>query len=280
MFEDTFTRLLFQDHPRRQPPTAAMYEQIDLDTALRFYTERFGDASDFTFIFVGNIDQERLRPLVETYLGGLPASGRQETWRDVGARYPMGIVEDILRRGLEPQAQSRLAFTGDFPVRDNFARLQLGAVVQVLQGRLNGVMREQLGGTYGVQVAPQMTWQPTETAGIVITFGSAPERVEELTAALFAEIRRFTEFGPREAELQEVRQYYLRTHETSIEQNGYWLQQLAQAESMDVEPLALHILQQPAAIAALTPAAVQDAARRILDPTNYIKLTLLPETGL
>lgn len=276
VFEDAFSRLLFQNHPRRQPPTPETIDQADLAKSLRFYRERFGDASGFTFIFVGNIDPARMQPLVETYLGGLPVSGKQESWRDVGVRFPTGLVEETVRRGLEPQAQTRIAFLGNFAVRDNHARARLASVVQVLQGRLNGVMREQLGGTYGVDVTPQMNWQPNETAGVIITFGSAPERVDELTAALFAEIEGFKESGPTAAEMQDIRTYFLRTQETSIEQNGFWLQQLVQAAGMEIEPLARDILEQPFVIDSLSPEAVRDTARQLLDPANHIRLTLLP----
>ncbi len=276
VFEDTFSGLMFQNHPRRLAPTVATLDQMDLDKSLRFYQERFGDASGFTFVFVGTIDPARLQPLVETYLGGLPASGKQESWRDVGIRVPAGVVEETMRRGLEQQAQTRIAFLGDFPVRDNYARSQLSTVIQSLQGRLNGVMREELGGTYGVQVSPQMSWLPTETAGVVITFESAPERVDELIAALFAELERFKESGPSAAEMQDARQYYLRTLETSMEQNGYWLQQIVQAASMGVEPLARDILEQPIVIDLLAAEAVRDTARQLLDPGNHIRLTMLP----
>ncbi len=277
VFEDTFSRMLFQDHLRRQPPTAESLDEANLDTSLRFYQERLGDASGFTFIFVGNIDPASLQPLVETYLGGLPASGKQESWRDIGARFPTGVVEDTIRRGLEPQAQTRIAFTADFPVSDNYARMHLAGVIQCLQGRLNGVMREQLGGTYGVQVSSQMSWQPTETGGVFITFGSAPERTDELMAALFAEIERFKESGPSPSEMREMRTYFLRNHETNIEQNGFWLQQLTQAASMKVEPLTRHILEQPGVVESMRPDSIRDAARQLLDLNRYVKLTMLPE---
>ncbi|MDY6981895.1 MAG: insulinase family protein, partial [Pseudomonadota bacterium] len=278
VFEDTFSRLLYQDHPRRQPPTLAMIEQTDLDKSLRFYRERFGDASGFTFVFVGNIDVERMQPLIETYLGGLPVSDRKETWRDIGVRYPTGVVEETLRRGLEPQAQTRIAFTGDYPVRDNYARAHLQALIQILQGRLNGTMRERLSGTYGVDVAPQMSWLPTESAGVIVTFGSDPGRADELTTAMFAELERFKAEGPHRAELAEVRQVFLRNRETSLEQNGYWLNQLTQALSMGREPLAGDILEQGVVIDLMTPEAIQDAARQLIDTNNYVKLTLLPES--
>ena len=45
-----------QDHPRARPLTPALLAQMRLDTSLAFYKDRFADASDFTFVFVGSFD--------------------------------------------------------------------------------------------------------------------------------------------------------------------------------------------------------------------------------
>jgi zinc protease len=128
-----------------------------------------------------------------------------------------------------------------------------------------------------VDVAPQMTWVPTEAAGVIVTFGSDPGRADELTAAMFAELERFKAEGPYRAELAEVRQVFLRNRETSLAQNGYWLQQLTQSASMGREPLAGDILEQGVVIDLLTPEGVQEAAARLLDTSHYVRLTQMPE---
>ena len=88
VFSDELSEVVSQGHFRRRPPTLEMVDEIDLDTALAVYSDRFADAGDFTFVLVGNFDLEAVAPFVETYLGGLPSLGRAETWRDIGVRVP------------------------------------------------------------------------------------------------------------------------------------------------------------------------------------------------
>ena len=58
---------LAQNHVRAQPFNAALVEKMNLEKSLAFYKDRFADASDFTFIFVGSFDLPTMRPLVEQY---------------------------------------------------------------------------------------------------------------------------------------------------------------------------------------------------------------------
>ena len=86
--------------------------KIDLDKAIAFYKDRFADASGFTFVLVGNLDLEKTKSLVETYLASLPNTGRVEKGRDVGIYPPKGVVQKTVYRGTEPKATTRLVFTG------------------------------------------------------------------------------------------------------------------------------------------------------------------------
>ena len=87
---------------------------MNLDKSLAFYKDRFADASDFTFVFVGSFDLPTIKPLVERYLGSLPAIHRKETWQDVGMRPPTGVVEKTVEKGIEPKSQAAIVFTGPF----------------------------------------------------------------------------------------------------------------------------------------------------------------------
>src|SRR6202171_3603481 len=91
-FTEALDAALSQNHLRAQPMTVARVDQMNLDKSLAFYKDRFADASDFTFVFVGSLDLATMKPLVERYLGSLPSIRRKETWKDVGVRTPEGIV--------------------------------------------------------------------------------------------------------------------------------------------------------------------------------------------
>ena len=53
-------------HPRTIRMKADMVDKIDYARIMEMYKDRFKDASDFTFIFVGNIKPEETEPLFVT----------------------------------------------------------------------------------------------------------------------------------------------------------------------------------------------------------------------
>jgi zinc protease len=286
-FNDAINRIMTQDALRSRPVTVETLDHTDLDGSLAFYQDRFEDASDFTFIFVGNIDLDVMRPLVERYLGGLPSTNRVETWRDLGERPPRGVIEEIVRKGLEPQSQTRLFFTGSIDYGDRSQRLGIAVMTSVLETRLREVLREELGGTYSVSVGSSFSWRPAGQYRLSISFGSDPERADELLAAVYEEIDRLKSSPPDEAEVNDVLEAQRRTWETNQESNSWWLSVLdgryrylldqsdGRYPSGDVllETLPTY----GADLDALTPPRIQELARRYFDQDNRVRVTLLPE---
>ena len=286
-FNDAINRIMTQDALRSRPVTVETLDHTDLGGSLAFYQDRFEDASDFTFIFVGNIDLDVMRPLVERYLGGLPSTNRVETWRDLGERPPRGVIEEIVRKGLEPQSQTRLFFTGSIDYGDRSQRLGIAVMTSVLETRLREVLREELGGTYSVSVGSSFSWRPAGQYRLSISFGSDPERADELLAAVYEEIDRLKSSPPDEAEVNDVLEAQRRAWETNQESNSWWLSVLdgryrylldqsdGRYPSGDVllETLPTY----GADLDALTPPRIQELARRYFDQDNRVRVTLLPE---
>ena len=286
-FNDAINRIMTQDALRSRPVTVETLDHTDLGGSLAFYQDRFEDASDFTFIFVGNIDLDVMRPLVERYLGGLPSTNRVETWRDLGERPPRGVIEEIVRKGLEPQSQTRLFFTGSIDYGDRSQRLGIAVMTSVLETRLREVLREELGGTYSVSVGSSFSWRPAGQYRLSISFGSDPERADELLAAVYEEVDRLKNSPPDEAEVNDVLEAQRRAWETNQESNSWWLSVLdgryrylldqsdGRYPSGDVllETLPTY----GADLDALTPLRIQELARRYFDQDNRVRVTLLPE---
>ena len=160
---------------------------MDLDKSLAFYKDRFGDASAFTFVFAGSFDLDTMRPLVERYLASLPATHRGERWKDPGIRPPRGVVTRVVERGVEPKSRTVLVFTGPIePDRDQ--AVAVVALADVLQMRLADALREELGGTYSVNVGGNVSRVPIGQSTVSIDFTSDPARADALTERVFAEI--------------------------------------------------------------------------------------------
>ena len=273
-FSDTLQVTLSQYHHRARPISSAYFNEMDLNKSFRFYKERFADASDFTFVFVGNFEMEKIRPLVETYLGGLPSLNREENWRDVGITTPSGVIEKSVMKGSEPKSSTRIVFTSDFAWNQQ-NRYNLQSLIEVVRFRLREALREELGGTYGVSVSGSPSHYSNEKVTISIGFGSDPARVNELTFVVFEEIRRLQENGPSATEVEKVQEIQRRERETAMKQNRSWLRWIEFYDQND-EDFA-QILEYDLLVDALTPEAIQQAAKSYFDLKNYVQVSLFPE---
>src|SRR5207302_5828414 len=88
VLSDTFSVTMTQHNFRSRPLTPATLAEVNPQRAFEIYKDRFANAGDFTFVFVGNVTLDSLKPLVEKYLASLPSTGRVETWKDVGDAPP------------------------------------------------------------------------------------------------------------------------------------------------------------------------------------------------
>ena len=87
-FHDTLQNTLSRYNYRREPWTLAKLSKMDMGKSFKIYKNRFADASDFSFIFVGNFKPDSIKPLIETYLGNLPSIKRTENWKNLKINPP------------------------------------------------------------------------------------------------------------------------------------------------------------------------------------------------
>ena len=273
-FEDALNAAVSQNHLRARPMSPALLAQMSLDSSLAFYKDRFADASDFTFVFVGSFDLATIKPLVERYLASLPVLNRKEAGRDVGIRPPISVVEKEVTKGSTPKSEVGVVFSGPFQNNPK-NRLIFQAMANTLAGNLQRVLREDLGGTYGVSVVPDFTKRPIEEYRLTITFACDPARTADLVKALFSVIDEFRTSGPSEGQVADARAALRRDLETDSRQNGYLLNQLSFAYQYD-EPVP-DASARRALYDQLTVPLVRDAARTYLDMNRYVKVVLLPE---
>jgi zinc protease len=247
---------------------------MDLDESMAFYRDRFANASDFTFVFVGSFDLPTLRPLVERYLGALPSTGRKETWRDVEPSLVRGVVERRVAKGIEPQSETSIYFSGPFEYTQP-RRVVIRALAMVLQTRLRESLREDLGGTYSVGVGAGYTKIPREEYTLNIGFGSSPERADALYARVIEEIEALRKAPPSDQVVNDVKEVLLREHETSVRENGFFAREVTVRYQLGEDLDELNRL--PEYYRALTPAAIQQAAQQYFDLDNRVRVTLVPE---
>jgi len=275
VFADTVESTMSQHAFRSRPLTAATFAEVNPEKALAFYKDRYADAGEFTFVFVGNVDTTTLEPLVERYLASLPSSGRVEHFRDTGETPPKGIVEKVVHKGVEPKANTIVEFTGACQYAPE-ARLDLRAMLELFQIKLTESLRQQLGSTYSPAVGGACHRTPRQEYSVTVEYNSAPDNVDKLTKSLFALIDTLRTQPPSQADVDKVKEELLRSHEVDVKQNAYWLGNIMAREQSGEDISGLGSAYDDM-IKALTPAQIQATAQKYLNTNNYARFVLLPE---
>ncbi|HTE44040.1 MAG TPA: insulinase family protein [Gemmatimonadaceae bacterium] len=277
VFGDTVTWTMSQHSFRTRPISAATFAEINPEKALAFYKDRFADASDFTFVFVGNVDTLTLKPLVEKYLASLPSLARKENYKDNGGAPPKGIIDKVVRKGVEAKANTIIYFTGVCENKPE-TRFAFRALSELVQIRLNETLREQLGGAYSPSAGGGCARAPRQEYSFQVQFNSSPENVEKLSRTVSALIDTLKTKGPAATDVAKVKEELIRAREVEIKQNGYWLSNIMGREQAG-EDIAGLLGPYDEMLKNLTPALIQQAAKKYLDTANYARFVLLPESG-
>lgn len=276
-FANEKNKLKYDDHPRRQAlPEMSDLESLNMEKIYEIYRDRFADAGDFTFIFVGNFTLDGIRPLLQKYLGSLPTEGRWEKWKDVDADLVDGKIEKTWVRGAAPKALVEMVYHGDFDYtpENRYAFTSMAALVRI---KLREAMREDKGGVYGVTVRANYSQFPTPDYSITISFNAEPDEVEDLIATAKEEIQKIMENGADETDIKKVTETQLQGRVKNLKENGYWLGQLnaRYQNNLPLEGITLETLE--ALIATLDSDMLQEAAQRYFGTENFMQFVLLPE---
>jgi len=275
VFQDTMAAVLSNYNVRRMSVTPEKLDQINFDRAVAIARERFSDASGLTFVLVGNINIDSIRPLLEQYLGSLPATHKNEKAVDLNIHIPEGHIEKTMYRGVEPRATVKLVFSGPYRIGlEN--NLNMGALKEVLQIRMIQRLRESESGVYSPGVNAAMTKYP-ETWSMTISFECGPQNVEKLIAAAQEEIDKIKASGPSQVNIDKFKAEDKEVLKGELKSNEYWMGYLSR--HLQYKDDLFQILSYDKVIEKVTAASVQAAANEYLNGKNYIRLVLMPENA-
>jgi len=274
VFKDTVSAVLGNYNIRRTGPSIAKVNQIDLDKAYQIYKERFADAPGFTFTFTGSIDTNSIKPLLEKYLGALPATHSHEMAKDLNIHAPDGRIEKTVYKGSEPKATVLLDFSGKFDYSPE-NKVRLDALKECLEIRLLQRLREDESGVYSPGVFASCSKLPQQRYSFVVQFGCAPQNVEKLIASTLDEISKLRTDGPPQENVNKWRAEEKTERGTALQTNSFWLNyitgQLQDNNSVDEVNNYKTVLDQ------VSPTDVKGMANSCLSGKNYIRLVLKPE---
>jgi len=221
-FQDTLQVVMANYNKRARPMTEAMLKEANFNRIEEIGKERFHNAADFKFFFVGNINIEKFKPLVEQYIGAIPSDNKLEHWRNLNINPPNGVVEKEVKKGQEDKSIQYIVFHGKFDYNSE-NRLALDALGRILTTRLLEVIREDKSSAYTIGASPSSSKFPEQDYTIAIYYGASPEKLAELKKAVFDIVKDFAKNGPTDEELEKAKEQMLRERETALRENGFWM---------------------------------------------------------
>ena len=222
-FSDSINVALYNRHPRALPVKAETLDKIDYNKVMELYKDRFADASDFTFIMVGNIDEATAIPLIEKYLGSLPSLKRNEKFRDVTPDIRKGRYENNFTREMETAKSSVLMVASGkckYTQKNVVMMSMLGQLLNILYTQ---TVREEAGGTYGVSCSGSISKYPEAEGVFQIYFDTDPQRRPQMVELIDKGINDFIAQGPKADDLNKVKEYMLKTYQQNQKENSYWM---------------------------------------------------------
>ncbi len=274
LYGDTVTVVTHGGNFMFQPTTVAYLNHADREKAYAFYRARMAEAPAWRWFMVGSFKVDEAQPLIARYLGSLPPAPAVPEFRANGLAFPSGRIEKTVVAGNEPKSRTLITWPAHTGL-DEMKMYYLRTANEVLEIRLRDILREELGGTYSVNVGSgsMLPYPGYETT--YVTYGSSPENARKLRDRVFTEVSRFKKEGPTPEEIGKVKEMELREVQTREEQNGYWLASFTTVSLLGWDPAT--ILQRKERVDKITAPALQKAVADNYPEDNYAVITLMPK---
>ncbi|WP_223928435.1 M16 family metallopeptidase [Prevotella lacticifex] len=271
VFSDSLQNTIYGHNPRFAPQQASDLDKISYDRMLQIYKERFANAGQFTFYFVGNFDEAKLRPLIEKYIACLPA-GKKENFKEITI-YPDGNATNKFSRKMEtPKA---IAF--DFmhmPMAYNVDNSVLAdAAGQVLSMVYLKQIREDASAAYSVGAYGGLTMIGTKSIALMQDYCPMdPNKVDQATGLLVSGLKECAVKVDAD-KVQKVKEFMLKQADEDAKDNSHWLDILSTYVNYGVDFQTGY----KQAVNALTPERIAAYLKSLSAAGNHASVVMTPQ---
>jgi len=275
-FIDSLYNTLYDHNPLAPVviPKAEYFDQLNLDRALQIYKERFGNAYGMHFTFVGSINANAIKPLLEKYIASLPSSPKKFNYADNKVRTEKGKVNLTVYKGKDPKSLILGIYSGQAPYSDALS-LKADAISEILNIRIIQELREKIQGIYAGGTFAEFEKVPYSHYTLYIQLPCNPEKVDTLLLAMHAEIKNLMDNGPSKENMEKVKQQWIEQYKVKVKENDSWLTNLQDSyfpgDNID------YFINYEKYVRALTPKQIQDAAKLLLSTKNVLTGVMYPE---
>lgn len=249
-------------------------KRVNYNRIMHIYKELFANAANFKLILTGNININKLKPLLCQYIATLPSNNTKETIGTYEPKLVDGKKTYVFhKKQTTPTAITTIVIKGKMEY-NNRNELLMDAIGQLLRIVYTEKVREDKGGTYSVQVSGNLQHHPNDEALLRIAFQTDPQKYNDLIPIVYKELEKMATEGPSQQDLDKVKAYELKVYNQVLRMNNYWEYVLYTDlyNGIDVDTDFRYIVEN------MTCDDIRTTLRNLIDQNNCIEVTMTQPT--
>lgn len=274
VFSDSLANTIYCHNPRFTNITVEDLKNVNYDRILEIAKDRFKNAGQFTFVFIGNFDEQTLRPLIEQYVASLPATKQKaEDFKEILTLAKGKVVNKFTVKTESPKAIALEEWYTDMPYTlDNMVKLD--AVGQILSMIYLKTIREDESAAYSCGASGYFNLSSHSPKAMLQGYCPMNPDKQELAIRLLHEGIANMQKQIDADQLNKVKEYMLKQYDVNVKKNGYWINTITTFKDygMDVHTDYKKVVD------ALTVDNVRDFLNKFLKGGNHVEVIMLPET--
>ena len=278
-FIETYYKTAFPNDKRQVVvPTEEKVRSLNLDRMFEIYRERFADASNQTFFFVGNVEDNDIA-LIAKYLNNLPVNGKQKNDKFINRnpQFTSGIQHAEAVKGIERQGM--LIMSGQVNVDakelDPQTRIAITELGEALSITVTEIIREKNGDAYSPSAGFDYEISPEGQVSWQFYIGCDPEKAKKIEGDCIEILKQYMKEGCDEKTLGKVQEQMIVNRDKARQNNSFWLGQISGSyrfnESRDFVEKYNEMVKK------VTVKDIQNIAAKYVNLNNYVAVSLRPE---
>ena len=272
-YNDTLHKVAYATN-RMESMNKEQLKRVNYNRIMHIYKELFANAANFKLILTGNININKLKPLLCQYIATLPSNNTKETIGTYEPKLVDGKKTYIFhKKQTTPTAITTIVIKGKMEY-NNRNELLMDAIGQLLRIVYTEKVREDKGGTYSVQASGNLQHHPNDEALLRIAFQTDPQKYNDLIPIVYKELEKMATEGPSQQDLDKVKAYELKVYNQVLRMNNYWEYVLYTDlyNGIDVDTDFRYIVEN------MTCDDIRTTLRNLLNQNNCIEVTMTQPT--
>ena len=271
-FQKELYKTMYNDSPRRQLLSEETVKNANLATVEKYWKQLFADAAGASFVIVGDVNPEAIKPLVEKYIGSLPKGKKPLAWVDTKEYLAKGKIEKVIEVDMQtPKSTVYQIYNADIPYTYK-AAAALDAVSYILDMRYTNSLREEEGGTYGASTQGNIKRRPKENAMFLVGWDCKPALCDKLRQLAIEGFNDLAMNGPTDDEMNSAKLNLQKNIPESRQRNSWWRSSIELYQTYGEDRDALY----EEAVNSLTKEDLTSVMQALLSQGNFMEIVMKP----